>query len=40
LPRDVDGLDEALLRNQYRAWAEGMAEGVGQGAGAAEAAAC
>jgi hypothetical protein len=22
----VDGLDEALLRNQYRAWAEGMAE--------------
>jgi nitrite reductase/ring-hydroxylating ferredoxin subunit len=40
LPRDVDGLDEALLRNQYRAWAEGMAEGMGQGAGAAEAAAC
>ncbi len=27
-PRDVDGLDEALLRNQYRAWAEGMAEGA------------
>lgn len=26
LPRDVDGLDEALLRNQYRAWAEGMAD--------------
>ncbi len=25
-PRDVDGLDEALLRNQYRAWAEGMAD--------------
>jgi hypothetical protein len=25
-PRDVDGLDEALLRNQYQAWAEGMAE--------------
>lgn len=25
-PRDVDGLDEALLRNQYRAWAEGMTE--------------
>ena len=23
-PRDVDGLDEVLLRNQYRAWAEGM----------------
>lgn len=24
LPRDVSGIDEALLRNQYRAWAEGM----------------
>ena len=25
LPREVSGIDEALLRNQYRAWAEGMA---------------
>ena len=24
LPRDVSGIDEALLRNQYQAWAEGM----------------
>ena len=24
LPRDVSGVDEALLRNQYRAWLEGM----------------
>jgi len=24
LPREVSGIDEALLRNQYRAWAEGM----------------
>ena len=24
LPRDVSGIDEALLRNQYRAWAEGI----------------
>ena len=23
-PRDVSGIDEALLRNQYRAWIEGM----------------
>ncbi|MFY9509604.1 MAG: Rieske 2Fe-2S domain-containing protein [Rubrivivax sp.] len=23
-PREVSGIDEALLRNQYRAWAEGM----------------
>ena len=23
-PRDVSGIDEVLLRNQYRAWAEGM----------------
>jgi phenylpropionate dioxygenase-like ring-hydroxylating dioxygenase large terminal subunit len=29
VPRDVDGLDEALLRNQYRAWAEGMKESDG-----------
>jgi nitrite reductase/ring-hydroxylating ferredoxin subunit len=27
-PRDVDGIDEALLRNQYRAWAEGMLAGA------------
>lgn len=27
LPRDVSGIDEALLRNQYRAWAEGMLAG-------------
>ena len=25
LPRDVSGIDEALLRNQYRAWSEAMA---------------
>lgn len=25
LPRDTDGIDEALLRNQYLAWAQGMA---------------
>lgn len=25
LPRDTDGIDEALLRNQYRAWVQGMA---------------
>ncbi len=25
LPRNVSGIDEALLRNQYRAWLEGMA---------------
>ena len=24
LPRDVSGIDEALMRNQYRAWLEGM----------------
>ena len=24
LPCDVSGIDEALLRNQYRAWAEGI----------------
>ena len=28
LPRDVDGINEALLRNQYRAWAERMGEGL------------
>lgn len=27
-PRDVSGIDEALLRNQYRAWAEGMRRGA------------
>ena len=26
LPRDVSGIDEALLRNQYRAWREAMQE--------------
>ena len=26
LPRDVSGIDEALLRNQYRAWVDGMQE--------------
>ena len=26
LPRDVSGTDEALLRNQYRAWVNGMAD--------------
>ncbi len=34
LPRDVSGIDEALLRNQYRAWVEGMQE---VSAGASEA---
>ena len=28
LPRDVSGVDEALLRNQYRAWADGMRAGA------------
>jgi nitrite reductase/ring-hydroxylating ferredoxin subunit len=28
-PRDVSGIDEALLRNQYRAWADGMRRGAG-----------
>ncbi len=27
-PRDVDGIDEALLRNQYQAWLAGMLEGA------------
>lgn len=27
LPRDVSGIDEALLRNQYRAWAEALRAG-------------
>lgn len=27
LPRDVSGIDEALIRNQYKAWAEAMAQG-------------
>lgn len=27
LPRDVSGVDEALLRNQYRAWAEALRAG-------------
>lgn len=34
LPRDVSGIDEALLRNQYRAWLDGMQEVSG---GASEA---
>ena len=25
LPRDVSGIDEALIRNQYQAWAKLMA---------------
>jgi hypothetical protein len=25
-PRDVSGIDEAVLRNQYRAWAQAMAQ--------------
>ena len=29
-PRDVGGLDEGLLRNQYRAWAELMAPPAGE----------
>ena len=28
LPRDVNGIDEALIRNQYQAWAALMAEGA------------
>ena len=28
LPRDVSGIDEALLRNQYRAWAKFMGSGL------------
>jgi hypothetical protein len=28
-PHDVSGIDEALLRNQYRAWADGMRRGAG-----------
>ena len=28
VPRDVSGIDEALLRNQYRAWVEGMQDGL------------
>jgi hypothetical protein len=27
-PRNVSGIDEALLRNQYRAWADGMRRGA------------
>lgn len=30
LPREVSGIDEALLRNQYRAWAEAMARAAGR----------
>ena len=28
LPRDVNGIDEALLRNQYRAWADALRAGA------------
>ena len=27
LPRNVSGIDEALLRNQYRAWADALRAG-------------
>jgi hypothetical protein len=32
LPRDVSGIDEALLRNQYRAWGQAMRTAAGPGA--------
>ncbi len=32
LPRDVSGVDEALLRNQYQAWREAMGERAGASA--------
>jgi hypothetical protein len=33
LPRDVSGIDEALIRNQYEAWAGFMVNGAGPSAG-------